>query len=362
MNQWPGVQVRVTEAWDEESHHARNSLHYEGRAVDLTTSDRDRTKYGLLASLAVEAGFDWVYYESRSHVHASCKAGQSFLLSLFSIVRCRPGPVYYTPAVACIIFTRTGCLACWVDRGTITIANANKLSNRPLTESAHPGQQSGCFPASATVVTSNGLKRMEEVRPGDKLQSVASDGSIVFSEVLMFLDRSPKEVRRYVTLKTEKGRTLTLTSTHLVYAGDRWCDELSCMRATYAGMVEEGQAVMVKEEEELVAQLVEEVGVATEQGVFAPLTREGNLLVEGVLASSYAVIDSQGIAHASFAPVRWVVSFSEAAQAVWRTISLRESVPRSSSGGESPLPEGVHWYPRLLYQVAGYLLPSHLLP
>ncbi|XP_028255586.1 indian hedgehog B protein-like [Parambassis ranga] len=296
MNLWPGVRLRVTEGWDEDGHHSEESLHYEGRAVDITTSDRDRNKYAMLARLAVEAGFDWVYYESKAHIHCSVKSDHS-------------------------VAAKSG----------------------------------GCFPGDALVtLESGGQKSISDLRPGERvLASSGSDGrgELMYSEVLAFLDQDPVTRRLFYTLQTDAGPRLSLTAAHLLFVTEGNCSEGAppahgVLRAAYASDVQPGQCVLVSEGEagqrhsEGRLSHVSRVGVMERRGVFAPLTQQGTVVVDGVVASCYAVVDQQSMAHWAFAPLRLMYSWT------------------GSTGGRS---EGIHWYSELLHWLGRRLLDSERL-
>ncbi|XP_001605475.3 sonic hedgehog protein [Nasonia vitripennis] len=315
MNQWPGVKLRVTEGWDEEGKHATDSLHYEGRAVDVTTSDRDRAKYGMLARLAVEAGFDWVYYESRSHIHCSVKS-----------------------------------------------------------ESSSAGKSGGCFPGASLVRTSDGLtRRLDELRLGDRVAAMDhSTGEIVYSEVLAFIDRQPEERRQFIRLSTKSGQVLTLTPQHLV--------PIEGKSAVFAARVQPGDRLLVRHvvtssleleanNETLRYDEVLEAKLVLEEGVYAPLTAQGTLLVNDVVASCYALVDSQWVAHLSFLPYRLFRSiesslgrFAEMLRSLGssssRTTTTTTTVLRDVNSEPS---EGVMTYASFLYSLSDYVLPKSMI-
>ncbi|XP_067398901.1 sonic hedgehog protein [Emydura macquarii macquarii] len=302
MNQWPGVKLRVTEGWDEDGHHSEESLHYEGRAVDITTSDRDRSKYGMLARLAVEAGFDWVYYESKAHIHCSVKA-----------------------------------------------------------ENSVAAKSGGCFPGSATVhLEQGGTKRVRDLRPGDRVLAADAQGRLLYSDFLAFLDREQGAPRLFYVIETRQPRArLLLTAAHLLFVAPPpppanhsrpGSPEAAARgsRALFASRVRPGQRIYVLGEggRRLLPAAVHSVSLREEaSGAYAPLTAQGTILIDRVLASCYAVIEEHSWAHWAFAPFRL-------AHALLAVLSP------SAGGSPEPAAPGLHWYSRLLYRLGSWVLDS----
>lgn len=257
MNQWPGVHLRVTEAWDEDGHHPPGSLHYEGRAVDITTDDKETKKYGLLAQLAVEAGFDWVHYESKYHIHCSVKADHSVA----------------------------------VEKG-------------------------GCFPGWARVTVAGGRqKTLSSLAPGDMVMAMSETGRVVYSQVLLFLHHDQESWSTFLSLETGDGYRLALTPHHLVFLAPRCRCDGSEYQAQFASKAKTGDCVLIHTAGGQVhpSQIIS-VSVVEGVGVYAPLTEAGTLFVDGVLASSYALVEDHRLAHWAFGPMRL---FSSLNQFIW---------------------------------------------
>ncbi|XP_027734834.1 indian hedgehog protein [Empidonax traillii] len=280
MNQWPGVKLRVTEGWDEDGHHSEESLHYEGRAVDITTSDRDRNKYGMLARLAVEAGFDWVYYESKAHIHCSVKSEHS--------------------AAA-----KTG----------------------------------GCFPGRALATLEDGAQTpLWALRPGQRVLAMDGSGRPTYSDFLAFLDKEPRALTTFHVIETqEPPRRLVLTPTHLLFVAENASAPTTHFRPIFASLVRPGHFVLVAAGGSSL-QPAKVVGVRDrrDMGAYAPLTRHGTLVVDGVVASCFALVQEQQLAQLAFWPLR---------------------LYHSLVGWPGAQGDGVHWYSGLLYRLGRLLLP-----
>ncbi|GFT88669.1 sonic hedgehog protein [Nephila pilipes] len=306
MNMYPGVKLRVTEAWDDEGYHAPQSLHNEGRAVDITTSDRDRSKYGMLARLAVEAGFDFVYYESRGHIHCSVK---------------------------------------------------------PESAEARSG---GCFSSNSLVQTETGRKRMSELHLGDRVLVITPEGQLDYSEVILFLDRDENNTRTYLSIETESGAKITLTPVHLIFTetNNTTTGEWGSY-TTYAKNVQIGHYVYVVSHsaspeigQQLILDKVVNITVATEGGVYAPLTQHGNVVVNDVVASCYAVMSDQKIAHWAFFPMRILHNFKQACRIALQKLHLVQlRTPKTKRNDQDT---GIHWYATFLYTLTRTLFPRYL--
>mmetsp|Transcript_99215 Transcript_99215/g.190527 ORF Transcript_99215/g.190527 Transcript_99215/m.190527 type:complete len:385 (+) Transcript_99215:68-1222(+) len=146
-----------------------------------------------------------------------------------------------------------------------------------------------CFPSSATVQVLVGpstitTERMDNLKVGDRVLTAAG-----FSEVYAFMDHTTKPEVQYLKFRTDSGAELRLTKEHIIFAHvDR--------QPVLAAEVKVGDFLWVADRlgapgvKKASFKLSRVVSVTAEhaKGAHAPLTVEGSLIVDGVLASSSA--------------------------------------------------------------------------
>lgn len=212
-------------------------------------------------------------------------------------------------------------------------------------DSSQSSHSSGCFTGNSTVTTSTGdVKRLDELNVGEKVLSMDKNGDAVYSEVLMFLDRNEHETREFVKITTDGGATLSVTPAHLLMV---WKTALKQTKFIFAEQVEEDDFVLVNINGSLEPRRVIKISSEMSRGVYAPLTREGTIIVNSITASCYALVDSQSIAHWSFMPVR-----------AYNLVKHYFVDDTPSAKTTSSIQNGVHWYAKTLYTIKDYLLPS----
>lgn len=198
----------------------------------------------------------------------------------------------------------------------------------------NPSIQRKCIDSEANVVMADGSRRAaRSLEIGDKVKTVDESGHLVDTDVVMMMDINDNE-SLFLNIRTHSGKSVKVSTYHLmaVPGGDfKFAQDLRREDAIVTYDFDKQAPV----EERIASIMIESV-----VGYVAPLTMSGTLLVDGILASCYAVIDSHKIAHTVMAPARWLYSVhglldQAAPEAVTSHLQIEKQM------------NGTHWYPAL---------------
>lgn len=208
---------------------------------------------------------------------------------------------------------------------------------------------------------------MSNLNIGDEILSIDENGHLVYSKIIIFLDRDPSAIRLFYHLETESGKVITITEAHLLFVTSKnsSSDEQNSS-AIFASKVEIGMYILIRqsklnkvdENEKLSSEKVVRITTSKKKGAYAPLTKEGNLVVDQVLASCYALIADNSLAHLAFLPIRIWANFIDSIQVMKSLIYFDSS---KSVQSQSSIQNGIHWYPKLLFTISKYVLSSDLI-
>lgn len=136
-------------------------------------------------------------------------------------------------------------------------------------------EKDDCFPGDARVQLEDGSsKRMRDVCVGDRVQ--VSGGA--FSDVFIISHNLPKAQAAYLQLVTQHNHILHVTPEHFVYVNGTLAPAASVSIGDRLTLADGNGSAVVS------------VATVWKDGVFNVLTLDGDIVVDGVLASTYGFL------------------------------------------------------------------------
>ena len=173
-----------------------------------------------------------------------------------------------------------------------------------------------CFPGDSVVITPTGTKLISHLEVGDNVLTVSRMGTVIFEEIYLLGHKDFHSIGVFLQIHTLSNATLRLTHDHQI----SFTSQLDkAPKYGPAAAVKVGDYVHVVSKDNRIVYLskvtvVEEIFA---QGYFNPYTMQGNIVVDGVVASCHSsfVLDNlfnrMGISipagyQAVFAPLRFI--------------------------------------------------------
>ena len=142
---------------------------------------------------------------------------------------------------------------------------------------------------------------MRQLGIGDKVQTLGMNGETIHTEVIGFLHKETKTDAEFCKFEISTGNVVMLSPQHLIFRKE---NSTSPPAAVFASDIKLGNLLYTSNERVARYKAVTRISMVTETGVYTPLTKEGTLLVNGILVSCYATWPSHEVAHFVMAPLR----------------------------------------------------------
>ena len=198
-------------------------------------------------------------------------------------------------------------------------------------------QKSSCFSGNTWVHSRNGLVQMKDLQPGMEVL-VYKSGEFVYDSVYMFLHVDSRPLSRTMYQICTQMDCITISHDHILFVG-KTLDPMMVSNLRVGQVLYTLEKTLNKSG--VFLPIISIQKISSMDGIYAPATHSGTILVNSIVSSVYATTTWQSGAHASMFPVRMYYAI------------------RTWMGYPHPQrQEGIHTYPSTLYRLFGGMISN----